>query len=326
MADGGGLVAWDSQELTWPAPFDEVVLSWNTDGGWAGRRAEFLVAAVYPDRQTRFYSLGRWAVETNGLQRTSVSGQKDDSGEVSTDVLRLVLPATRLRIRVLHGAGPIGMERLAVSVFNSRSNPPARGPDRTAWGQSLVLPQLSQHAYPGARGWCSPTSVAMILGYWAGELRQPELAREVPIVAAGVFDPAWNGTGNWSFNMAYAGGTAQLDAYAVHLRDLRDLEELIGRRIPAAISVSLNRLRGRPKGREDGHLVVVSGFTPEGDVWVHDPDTSHPPVPGRTVRRIYPRDHVDGAWQSSHRMTYLILPQGLDVRMGRWQGPVGTQP
>ncbi len=311
-----GLIALESPVRTTAAPWNELLLSWNaTTPNESG--CEFQAQAVFEDHTSTFYGLGVWSEQTNQFTRHSLGKQKDLDGEVDTDLLRLAGSAAGFRVRViLHptqsGKRPL-LRLLTVSLINTRSEIPPGTHAAGLRNKTLEVPQRSQHAYAGGRSWCSPTAVSMVLQYWAQRLGRPELRVDVPEVASGVFDPGWNGTGNWPFNMAFAGRSAALYSYVARLGDLRDVEQLIARDIPVVISVSLNEVRGRPAQEGDGHLIVVTGFNAEGDVWVNDPDATHPPAAGKPIRRLYPRGAVERAWAVSHRTAYVIQERRLPL-------------
>jgi len=138
----------------------------------------------------------------------------------------------------------------------------------------------------------------------------------VPEVARQVHDPAWPGTGNWSFNVAFPGSLPGLKALAIRMRDLNSLEQCWMAGVPVAASVSYARLRGRAS-QGDGHLVVCVGFDRSGDVVVNDPGTSV------DIRRSFPRADFADAWGLSGNLAYLILPQErpLPSRLTDWVIP-----
>ena len=311
----GTEVILESTRLPASAPWNELILSWNASAP-EGTYCEFEARGIGTGGATSYFNLGKWAESTNRLVRGSAGRQRDPDGEVATDVLRLRSPATAYQLRIHLNRSPghpwPSPRFLAISLIDTQHPPVPRAPDRTAWGQVLDVPQSSQHAFAGGKAWCSPTSLSMVLGYWAETLPDPSLRVSVPEVAGGVFDPGWNGTGNWPFNTAYVSRWPALRGYVARLDDLRDLEQRIGEGIPVIISVSLNLLRQRPPAADDGHLVVVVGFNAAGDVWVNDPDTTHPPVAGRTIRRLYPRGTVDKAWSASRRTAYILCPVDRD--------------
>lgn len=308
-----GEILLESPPIRIRAEANEVILSWNAltpDGS----SLEVMAQAFVSNRWTRAYSWGSWTLSTNVNERRSLPKQKDADGALLTDTLRLARPSDTFRFRIRIKSNTQGQKPQFKLLAATFSQFPSQLPDRPGrpqyWGNPLTLPEISQHAFPQGKAWCSPTCVSMVLGYWAQQFQQDGLAQSPTQVASGVYDSEWKGTGNWSFNAAYAGSTSgNLFASVVRFRDLVDVEGLIGQRIPVVLSVSLHALRGRPAQPEDGHLVVVVGFDSRGDVWVHDPDTTYPPVPGKRVRRLYPRAAVESAWNASHRTAYVIAPE-----------------
>ncbi|MGI8866481.1 MAG: C39 family peptidase [Rubrobacteraceae bacterium] len=72
-------------------------------------------------------------------------------------------------------------------------------------GRDLPVPQRSQMIYPnGGQVWCSPTSLSMVMAYWANKTGKSRLNQSVPTVARGTYDYEYGGNGNWPFNTAYA--------------------------------------------------------------------------------------------------------------------------
>jgi hypothetical protein len=293
------------------------VLSWNVPAA-AGIGWKFEARPLPAAPGQGFYVLGWWSSDPGSSHpRESVSGQKDEWAEVQTDTLVLRQPAEAVEVRVTcHGStvgGRFALSFLGLSFLDNRVPPPLLEPNRAAWGRELPVPERSQAAYPeGISAWCSPTSLTMLLAYWAAQLERPELALEVPIVARNVHDPQWPGTGNWSFNMAYAGSFPGVRAYVTRLAAVSELEDWIAAGVPVAVSLSYNLLRGQPRDRSDGHLVVVRGFTEEGAVIVNDPGV------GRGIRRVFTRANLIQAWAVSHHTVYLVFPQDRVTPLDRW--------
>jgi hypothetical protein len=286
--------------------WDELIASWNaTTPGGTGLRVE--ARALYPDRETKWYSLGLWSESGHGFPRTSVRGQKDDDGDVATDTLKLTNSAWRVQVRV--ALVPNRWEQpslrfLAISLWSRDASQPPLEPNRRAWGVKLDVPNLLQGDFPGGEdSWCSPTSTAMVLGYWSRERKKVDWSRTVPEVATGVMDPAWPGTGNWSFNVAYAGAIPGLRAYVTRLTDVAELEDWIAAGVPVVVSLDYDTLRNKPPGRDSGHLMVVVGFTGAGDPILNDPGSRE------NQQRAYARLDFTKAWDSSHRTVYLIHPE-----------------
>jgi hypothetical protein len=124
--------------------------------------------------------------------------------------------------------------------------------------------------------------------------------------ARAVFDRAYNGTGNWSFNVAFSGNLG-LRAAVVYLRNLDHAQRFIEAGIPLAISYSWSgdELPGAPLEHSDGHLVVLCGFTGNGDCAVNDPAAPN-------LRVVYPRAALERVWLRNNGVAYAIAPVGLD--------------
>jgi hypothetical protein len=207
---------------------------------------------------------------------------------------------------------------LGLCLTDTKAAPPVLASNRAAWGKTIPVPERSQMAYSNGIVLCSPATVSMIMGFWARTLKRPELDPDVPAVAKAVYDPVWQGTGNWPFNTAYAGSYPGMRAYVTRFTDLAELEDWIARGLPVGLSVCLNRLRGRP-GPPSGHLVACVGFTKDGDPIINDPGTS------RNVRKAVPRKNVISAWACSKNAVYLIYPEDATLpedRFGHWDSPV----
>jgi len=164
---------------------------------------------------------------------------------------------------------------------------PARGEDRRAWGKVLPVPERSQWVEEkDAAGICSPTAVAMVLEFHG-------IRKSTREVADGVYDHAARIYGNWPFNTAYAHCVSGLETFVRRGVGLECLEAEIACGRPVVISHQWRpgELAGAPLPESAGHLVVVAGFTAEGDVVVNDPAGR----PG-SVRRVYQRRQLCRTW------------------------------
>jgi hypothetical protein len=194
---------------------------------------------------------------------------------------------------VVHRVGAVG----TAGRVRGDTSSPLRRLERV-----LEVPRLSQMAYAevGGRGWCSPTAVAMVLAH-AGALPP---TTDIPAAAHEVFDPAYDGTGNWSFNAAWA-ATLSGHAFVTRLHDLRDAERFVDAGIPLVASVAYppGALRGAPTRGTDGHLLVIRGFTATGDVVTNDPGAPSE----RSVRRTYDRAALERAWLDGSGGTVYVI-------------------
>lgn len=284
------------------AGWDELVVSWNAGTNLAltiEAQAGYTNGVV-----SRWYSLGTWSADG---PRSSPAAFKDDDGVVDTDVLRLARPAAGARVRFTLNGPRSSLKLVTLACVNRQAVGPSRTPDRQAWGKVLEVPVRSQAEFPeGVNKWCSPTSTSMLMEFWAKESGRADWNLPVPDVAAAVFDPGWGGTGNWPFNAAFAGSRPGMLSCVSRFNDLTDLERWVGSGLPVAASVSYALLKGGAQPtRGDGHLVVVRGFTSQGEVAINDPG-----VRRSRVQRTVPRADFERAWTHSLRTVYLVWPEG----------------
>jgi uncharacterized protein YvpB len=319
---GRGETVFTSSAMRTPVSWDELVVSWNATAPH-GTAFKFEARPLYPDRKPEFYTLGYWAEDTAEQRRESVTGQKNQLGDVETDILVLKQPSDRVQLRVTvlgatQGEKP-ALKFLGLSFLNTKTSAPALPPNRAAWGKSLPVPERSQLSHSGGRDWCSPTSVSMVLAYWSARLNRRELDVEVPEVAAGVFDKNWPGTGNWPFNTAFAGKFPRMRGYVTRLADVSELEILVNAGIPPIVSVSFDWLHGKAEDPGAGHLVVCVGFNEHGDAIINDPWAALDK--GEKVRQVVSRANLAKAWSRSRQTVYLIYPEEWRVPKspnGRW--------
>lgn len=292
-------------------PFDEAIVSWNVERPEAAA-LKVEARATVAGRLTAWYTLADWSGDPALHPRQSVAGQSDPDGKVMTDTLHLARPAESIELRLTAqtlAAGPSPRLKLLTVLFSDTTQ---QGTDAAvpspAWGKLIDVPQRAQGNYPNGGVLCSPTSVSMVLWHYANVLSRPELNQDVPAVEAGVWDSVFKGAGNWPFNTAYAGGFPGIRAYVSRFQAISDLERWIDDGLPVVCSVSFDLLRGKPLSEnENGHLVVLVGFTKEGDPIFNDPAHRD------EVRKTYKRADFERAWVYSHRTVYLIYPEAAPV-------------
>jgi hypothetical protein len=152
----------------------------------------------------------------------------------------------------------------------------------------------------------------MALAYWharTGDERLAPFTRpgSVPELAVPqIFDPAWDGTGNWAFNTAFAASLG-LTAYVARLHSLEQLARWITAGVPVIISVAWEQgeIAGAPD-RTGGHITVVRGF--EGGSALMAEPMARPPDP---VEKAYDAAQLFRKWQETSSGTvYIVHPQG----------------
>nr|WP_184784878.1 peptidase C39 family protein [Amycolatopsis jiangsuensis] len=273
--------------------------------------------------ETGWYVMGRWASGDADIQRTSVGGQSDDNASVDVDTLAtktgVTLRSYQLKVTLYREAGSTATPTVSTlgamtSNVPDRFDVPATKPGR-ARGVELKVPAYAQNIHKGqfpqygggGEAWCSPTSTAMVAGYWghgpgAEQMDWIPADYQDPAVvhaARTTYDYAYDGTGNWPFNTAYAASLG-LRGHITRLHDLNELEDYIARGIPVITSQSFlsSELDGAGYGTA-GHIMVVVGFTQAGDVIANDPASSS----DDRVRNVYPRAQFEKIWQRTKRYT-----------------------
>ena len=320
---------WTSEPLEAGFAADQAIASWNLDPGRAAV-VEISARMVGGDWHP-WLPLAEWGAAG---RRRSVSTPPSSAGaapSVDTDVLMAAdgAPFDAVRLRITLEEAPEGHPlHLAAVSFSAPDHRPGNpeapgspGPSAALAGAAARLRPLSQRAYParddlggGGPVWCSPTSLTMVMDAWEVEI--PESADEapdgadprVPWVAREAYDAPYDGTGNWSFNAAVAGGLG-LAAVVTRLGSLDDARTLTAAGIPLITSIRFAdraELAGADYDAPTGHLVVVRGLTPEGDVLVADPANPG----GEAGLRTYAREEFDAVWARSRRTAYLVTPRG----------------
>jgi hypothetical protein len=181
-------------------------------------------------------------------------------------------------------------------------------------GTELPVPRYSQEIHKGqypeydncGEAWCSPTSSQMVIEYWGRRPTAEQFAwvdpsyadPQVDHAARFTYDSQYQGCGNWPFNAAYAATYRGLNAVVTRLHTLNDAERLIRAGIPVITSQSFlaTELDGAGYGTF-GHLMVLVGFTQEGDVIANDPASADDTV----VRRVYKRSQFETIWLRTKR-------------------------
>jgi hypothetical protein len=314
----------------WTSPgfgVTELIGSWRADtprNSWVEVRVRGRAGA-----QTSSWDvLGRWAAGDRRVRRTSVGGQGDDLADVAVDTWRVKdaggVASYQVQVRLMRRSGatspsPVVEALHAVATRLPDALPSVSAPGPAA-GLTLDVPRYSQMSHVGhsprygggGEAWCSPTSTSMVLGYydrlpapatyaWVGAGHTDPWVDQA---ARATYDTAYEGTGNWPFNTAFAATLAD-DAFVTRLPDLRAAERYVAAGIPLVASVSFGRgeLGGAPISASAGHLLVIVGFTAAGDVVVNDPASRS----RSGVRRTYDRAELEAAWLGgSGGVVYVI--------------------
>ncbi|HEX3787060.1 MAG TPA: C39 family peptidase [Pseudonocardiaceae bacterium] len=336
---------------TWTSPTyrqgfgaTQLVASWNATtpaGTWlqVEMRGHTTAGAA-----TGWYVMGRWASGDGDIHRTSVPGQSDAAGTIDVDTFEagtgVTLGSYQLRVTLYRTPGSrlsptLRMVGAMTSAVPDRFTVPA-SPPGGAEGIELPVPRYSQDVhdgeYPqwdgGGEAWCSPTSNEMVVEYWGKHPSPAQMSfvdpsypdPSVDVAARDTYDYNYQGTGNWPFNTAYAASYG-LSAHITRLHSLDELESYIKRGIPVVTSQSFEADELTGSGYSTaGHLMVIIGFTANGDVIANDPASPD----DAAVRRVYNRHQFETVWLRTERVltdgsiasgsggvAYIITPPGL---------------
>jgi hypothetical protein len=316
--------SWTSAWISPGLAFTQLIPSWNAatpPGAWM---QVFVQVRTGDGRVSGLKDLGRWATRDGIFHRSSAGAQSDAIASVATDTLRaragVSLTSYRFTVRLMRLPGRAAASLRSIGAVVSRmpaGTPVTSAPLRRS-AVTLAVPAYSQMIHRGqnpeygggGEAWCSPTSLAMVLGYYGKLPRPAEYAwapyREAWVnqVARLTYDWTYRGTGNWPFNTAIGAGRVG-DAFVTRLPSLRAAERYVRAGIPLIVSIRFSRgqLTGAPISSTPGHLLVLVGFTATGRPVVNDP--AAPSDAG--VRRSYDRGQFERAWLTgSAGMAYVV--------------------
>jgi len=245
---------------------------------------------------------GQWsawaATETIGTAEFAPLPAATSPLSCDVDVFRTAsaVDAVRLRVRVRGDVGACWMAALSAADATSAESrvPPERG-------ASLQVPALSQReADPilGARI-CSPTSVAMVLGYWGRTVAPASLAAEM-------YHPTLDIYGVWPAAVRAAAARG-LVGYLLRFPDWGAAQWCLARGIPIVTSVryAAGELTNAAIDATPGHLLVLSGIDRDA-VLVNDPAAPT----AATVCRRYRADEFARVWLARGGVGYVLFDPG----------------
>ncbi len=294
--------------------FQELLPSYNAYAPpGTGVRLQMRVRDAKNGKWSPWLYFGRWG--------RTVAGRGDDQvvtsfagGRVETDVLLLHRPADAYQVRVALqsltpdiSATPV-LRRVAVCYSGPVSDAQARAKFLAPVATPLVgakvlkVPFIPQGDAPKPLigEVCSPTSMTMVSTYGGA-------ARPLTENALAIYDDEANIFGNWNRAVQRAGELG-LDAWLARFRNWDQVRAMIAINQPVIASIRFERgvMPSNPIYQEnDGHLIVIKGFTSEGDVIVNDPASRDK---GDGV--VYKASELGNAWFGAGGVGYIIRPRG----------------
>lgn len=165
-------------------------------------------------------------------------------------------------------------------------------------GARLAVPPLSQMEEDAAirHRICSPTCVAMVLGYHGHHVAVADLAREM-------FQPELDLYGVWPAAIR-AASRRGVGGYLLRFPDWAAAAWCLERGMPVIASVryGAGELAGAAIGETSGHLLVLTGYD-GGDVFVNDPAAPR----ASEVARRYRLDELRRVWLARSGMGYVLF-------------------
>jgi hypothetical protein len=224
---------------------------------------------------------------------------------VDVDVFRTSEPVEAVRARArLRGAGAVLDAPWMLALSAASAAAPAPGEDAPGAAADvpgacrLPVPALSQtDADPAlAHRICSPTCVAMVLGYWGRPVSPGVLAAEI-------FHPPTDLYGVWPAAIV-AAGQRGVAGYLLRFPDWAAAAWCLGRRLPVIASVRYRagELAGAAIAETAGHLVVLTGHEGE-EALVNDPA-----APAAAVARRYRVKDLVRVWLERSGVGYVLFP------------------
>jgi hypothetical protein len=317
--------SWTSDETAARFPFTELIPSWNvTTPPQTGSRLYVRTRDAQTGDWSPWLYIGQWGRTAPTDERVT----KFDGGRVSVDCLELDRPANAWQIRADLVSFDTNVEvnpavrRLAV-VYTGHVEDPAKRDEllgrtarattaedaaaaaptrattqpRAAWAVDLPVPFRPQGDNPKAlRGQtCSPTSTTMLLEYWG--VKKPMIDN-----CLAIWDSEYEMFGNWGRAVARAGEVG-LDAWITRYRNWDEVRADVaaGQPVIASIRFARGEYSSFIYDGTAGHLLVVRGFTPEGDPICNDPASR---AFGRGV--VYKAADLGRAWFGNGGVAYVL--------------------
>jgi hypothetical protein len=267
---------WISPEVPTEFGFTELVPSWNvTCPPDTGVRFDVRTRDARGGTWSPWMYVGQWG--RNVGNRARVVSWKHGTVHVDTLVLDRPADAYQIRARLesfdLDTTVNPSIRRVSVS-YSGAVRDAARRERLTPsvalagdWRRDLRVPFFAQGTAPSnVKGSiCSPTSTTMVMSYFG-------VARPVTENALAIYDEHTDIFGNWGRAVARAGELG-FDAWLTRFRNWEQVRAMIaqGQPVIAAINFTKGQFPSSVLDETDGHLIVIRGFTKDGDVICNDP-------------------------------------------------------
>ncbi|MGH7346153.1 MAG: C39 family peptidase, partial [Candidatus Rokuibacteriota bacterium] len=207
-------------------------------------------------------------------------------------------PAERIRLVLRAGGDAAGSLPMAPWCASLSAWSPGSEAPLAEGGIRLVVPALSQMEEDAAirHRVCSPTCVAMVLGYHGHHVAVSELAAEM-------LHPELDLYGVWPAAIR-AASRRGVGGYLLRFPDWAAAAWCLDRGMPVIASVryGAGELTGAAVAETSGHLLVLTGQA-GGDVFVNDPAAPR----ASEVARRYRLDELRRVWLARSGVGYVLF-------------------
>jgi len=266
---------WTGPETVADFPFTELVPSWNVvTPKDTGVFFHVRMRDVKSRKWSPWLFVGRWGRTVNAraderLPNDRITRFAHGAVRIDMPFVLLSRPADAYQVRATLQSFDLdptvnpSVHRVAVAYSGVVADPAERaqllGRDGPKHGgaRDLPVPYVSQHDAPPAlcESVCLPACVTMVLAYW-------KVDRPLVENALAIYDPDTGMFGNGARAVARAGELG-LGGWVQRVRDWEQVRAMIRRGQPVIASVRTNQ--------GGAHLIVIRGFTKDGNVIVNDP-------------------------------------------------------
>lgn len=299
---------WNSPEVVTDMPFTEFVPSYNAETpGNSGLTLHVRSRDMESGEWSPWLYIGQWGNTQHYPSRTT----RFEHGRVRVDNLILERPADAFQLRVDLYSYSMGehVEIPSLRLLSASYSGVVEDEERRAalaserpivegeWARSLPVPFIPQRdSGPEIGGsTCSPTSTTMVMAY---------RGVEIPLVenCLAIYDREYGIFGNWARAVGQASEYG-LDGYLTRVRSWEDVKAYIAEGTPLIASIRFRdgEFPSNVMDSTNGHLIVIRGMTPEGDIIVNDSASRD-----RGEEVVYKPDELAAAWFDKGGITYVI--------------------
>ncbi len=285
-------------------PFTQLVFSWNALRPEDGHFSFYVqVRNVVTKKWGVWHHMVDWGAQMQRSYMSKSDGfcqfvhvRLETDDKKLADAFRIkVIPHQNASLSLIHNLS------VALSDFNLFKLEQLNTIDRSfksvyIEGLPLIAQMALDHEDKGRI--CSTTSCTMLVDYLTGIDHDPL------DFAVRAFDSGLNAYGSWPCNVAHAfeccGG--KINFSVRRMNSFADLYHQLTNGMPVIVSVRGN-LPGALKSFPHGHLMVIVGWDADTrSVLCHDPAAEE----HQNVFKRYPLADFLRAWESSHRLSYVV--------------------